>query len=100
MRNLESHASPKQWGDRQLLGGEVLEVPTGLRCSLVSAKLGPHSKGTLMAWVRHQTSWETEWRVLSLSPQRAGIKLPHRQITIALPTSVSPDVELDSVGVR
>lgn len=50
MINLESHSSPKQWGDMQLLGGEVLEVPTGLRCSLVSAKLGPHSKGTLMAW--------------------------------------------------
>lgn len=53
----------------------------------------------LVLRVRHQTSWETEWWVLSLSPQRAGIKLPHRQITIALPMSVSPDVELDSVGV-
>lgn len=36
MRNLESHArlSSKQWGDRQLLGGEVLEVLTGLRSLL------------------------------------------------------------------
>lgn len=61
MRNLESHASPKQWGDRQLLGGEVLEVPTGLRCPFSGVPLGlepgvskcqvsPHYKGTSMAW--------------------------------------------------
>lgn len=53
----------------------------------------------LVLRVRHQTRWETEWWVLSLSPQRAGIKLSHRQITIVLPMSASPDVELDLVGV-
>lgn len=40
MKNLESCASPKQWGDRQHLGGEMLEMPTGLRFLLERGATG------------------------------------------------------------